>query len=41
MKDTDILNIRRILEYRKIKPYFKGGGDLNALKPYLDFDIIK
>jgi hypothetical protein len=29
MKDTDILNIRRILEYRKRKPYFKKGGDLS------------
>ena len=29
MKDTDILNIRRVLEYRKIKPGFKGDGDLS------------
>ena len=29
MKDTDILNIRRVLEYKKIKPYFKDGGDLS------------
>lgn len=29
MKDTDILNIRKVLEYKKIKPGFKGGGDLS------------
>lgn len=29
MKDTDILNIRKVLEYRKIKPRFKKGGDLS------------
>lgn len=29
MKNTDITNIRRVLEYRKIKPNFKDGGDLS------------
>lgn len=29
MKDTDILNIRKVLEYKKNKPGFKDGGDLS------------
>lgn len=29
MKNTDILNIRKVLEYRKIKPNLKAGGDLD------------
>lgn len=29
MKNTDIINIRRVLEYRRIKPNFKDGGDLS------------
>lgn len=29
MKDIDILNIRKVLEYRKIKPNLKAGGDLD------------
>jgi hypothetical protein len=29
MKNTDIFNIRKVLEYRKIKPGFKDGGDLS------------